>query len=301
MIRTPFRLVSPLLTVLGVVAMLFPTVLFAQALDLRGGEDGQPIAIDADGGIEWNQNDNVFIASGPATATQGEMVLKADELRAYYRDKATGKSQIFRLDAIGTVRITSPGRLATGGRAVYDVDKAVVVLKDANPVKLISGSDVITATGQMEFWDQRSLAVARGGAQATRANKRIRANVLTAYFSKGPKGKSRLELIEAFDNVRIDTDTEQVFSDRAAYNVPTGLARLTGSVKIRRGTNVLQGCSADIDLNTGISRLNSCKGQGGGVSGTTKAPKSTPQGGLGAGNDTQSGRVRGVLTPKKRN
>ncbi|HEY9080515.1 LptA/OstA family protein [Magnetovibrio sp.] len=289
MMRTA-NLVSLLLAVVCAAAVSAASGAWAQGLDLRGGEDGLPIAINASGGIEWNQEEKVFIASGPAKATQGDMVLDADELRAYYRDGATGGSEIFRLDAIGNVRITSPGRVATGGRAVYDVDKSVVVLKEGNPVKLISGADIIIAKGQLEFWDKRSLAVARGGAQAARVDKRIRADVLTAHFSKGEGGKTQVELIEAFDNVRIDTANEQVFSDRAAYNVPTGLARLTGSVKIERGGNQLNGCSADIDLNTGISRLNSCEGAG--VSGTT-AGAQTPSA-------STPGRVHGVLTPKDR-
>ena len=285
------NMISFLLAVVCAAGVFGASGVQAQGLDLRGGEDGLPIAIDASGGIEWNQEDNVFIAAGPATATQGDMVLNADELRAYYRDGANGGSEIFRLDAIGHVRITSPGRVATGGRAVYDVDKSVVVLKDGNPVKLISGADIIIAKDQLEFWDKRSLAVARGGAQAARVDKRIRADVLTAHFTKGVGGKSQVELIEAFDNVRIDTANEQVFSDRAAYNVPTGLARLTGSVKIERGGNQLQGCSADIDLNTGISRLNSCKGPNGGVKGTTAGTAAKPD---------PSGRVHGVLKPKER-
>ncbi|OEJ64014.1 hypothetical protein BEN30_00980 [Magnetovibrio blakemorei] len=279
----------------GVLSLLSSGVVLAQGLDLRGGGDSLPIGINAVGGIEWNQDQKVFIASGPAaTATQGDMVIDADELRAYYRDADTGNTEIFRLDAVGQVRITSPGRIATGGHAVYDVDKSVVVLKDGNPVKLISGSDVIITNGQLEFWDQRNLAVARGGAQAARVDKRIRAEVLTAHFVKGDAGKSQIELIEAFDNVRIDTDSEQVFSDRAAYNVPTGLARLTGSVKIIRGGNQINGCSADIDLNTGISRLNSCDGAA--VSGTTAGGAA---GGVNAKPDA-SGRIHGVLEPKDR-
>jgi len=296
MMRT-VKTFSVLFTLMCAAAVFTTNGAVAQGLDLRGGEDGLPIAINASGGIEWNQEDNVFIATGPATATQGDMVLDADELRAYYRDGAGGGSEIFRLDAIGNVRITSPGRVATGGRAVYDVDKSVVVLKDGNPVKLISGADIIIAKGQLEFWDKRSLAVARGGAQAARVDKRIRADVLTAHFSEGAGGKNQVELIEAFDNVRIDTANEQVFSERAAYNVPTGLARLTGSVKIERGGNQLQGCSADIDLNTGISRLNSCKGPDGGVKGTTAGAAGSQ--GTAAKTDP-SGRVHGVLKPKER-
>lgn len=261
----------------------------AQGLNLSNGSNAQPISIDASGGIEWRQEESLFIAAGPAKATQGNMTIDADEMRAYYREGGDQGSEIIRLDAIGNVQIRSPGRIATGGHAVYDVERAVMVLKDGDPVKLISGGDVIIANGQLEFWDQRNLAVARGGAQAARTDKRIRADVLTAHFAKGEDGKTQVQLIEAFDNVRIDTAREQVFSDRGAYNVPTGLARLTGSVKIKRGSSLINGCSADIDLNTGISRLNSCEGAT--VKGTTQSQP-------GAASKTAPGRIHGVLSPK---
>ncbi|MFC1673798.1 LptA/OstA family protein [Pseudomonadota bacterium] len=254
----------------------------AQGLDLMSGSDNQPIAVDAQGGIEWRQEEQVFIADGPASATRGDMVLYADQLRAFYREGAGGGSEIFRLEALGNVRITTPGRVATGGNAVYDVDKSVVVLKDGNPVKMVSGADVITAKDQLEFWEARSLAVARGGAVAVRADKKVHADVLTAHFEKLSDGSTQIGRVEAFDNVVINTKQDQVFADRAAYNVPTGLARLTGSVKIKRGDNQITGCSADIDLNTGVSRLNSCDQPAGSQPG-------------------QGGRVHGVLTPNAKN
>lgn len=267
---------------------------WAQTMDLQGGE--LPLAIDAKGGIEWRQDEKVFIAKGPAQASRGDVSIFGDELRAYYRDgqggKQGGKSEVTRMDAIGNVKIVAPGRVATGGHAVYDVDKSVIVLKDGHPVTLTSGADIVTADQQMEFWDQRNLAVARGGATAVRGDKRIEADVLTATFVDTPAGKSEIDLIEAFDNVRIYTSLDQVYADRAAYNVPTGLARLTGSVKIKRGANEINGCSADIDLNTGISRLNSCEG----ASVTGKTGQATPgQGGVGQGG---AGRVHGILAPK---
>jgi lipopolysaccharide export system protein LptA len=258
--------------------------LHAQGIDMKAGSSGEPLTIDASGGLEWNQKEKVFTAAGPAKATRGIMVLDADELRAYYRDTPSGSSEIFRLDAIGNVRITTPGRVATGGYAVYDVDKSVIVLKDGNPVKMVSGNDVITAEGQMEFWDKRDVAVARGKARAVHADKQIQAEVMTAHFVKTKAGKTEVGRIEAFDQVRIDTPKEQAFSDRAAYNVPTGLARLTGSVKIKRGDNVLNGCSADIDLNTGINRLNTCDNAKG-------------TGALNTDTDA-AGRVHGVLSPR---
>lgn len=268
----------------------------AQALDLVGGGGEGAVTIDAEGGIEWRQQEQLFIASGPAKATRGDLVIDADEMRAFYRDGQAGKSEVYRLDAIGNVRITTPGRVATGGHAVYDVDKAVIVLKDGQPVTLTSGADVITTDGQLEFWDDRQLAVARAastaGARAVRADRRIRADVLTAHFVRDAAGNNTLQRLEAFDNVRIDTAQDQVFSERAAYNVPTGLARLTGSVKIKRGDNEINGCSADIDLNTGVSRMNSCDGAP--VSGSGTAPGA-------ATGDAGKPRVHGVLAPTPQN
>ncbi|PHS77064.1 MAG: hypothetical protein COB59_09810 [Rhodospirillaceae bacterium] len=276
-----------LMVCVGILAELKPSPALAQGMNMQAGNGELPLTIDASGGIEWNQKEKIFTAAGPATATRGDMVLDADELRAYYRENASGGSEIFRLDAIGNVRITSPGRVATGGYAVYDVDKSVIVLKDGNPVKLVAGADVITATGQLEFWDKKDIAVARGNAKAVHLDKRIQADVMTAHFIQDKAGKTEIGRIEAFDNVRIDTDNEQVFSDRAAYNVPSGLARLTGSVKIKRGDNVLNGCSADIDLNTGINRLNTCE--------ETKGAKN-PQ----TGTTPKSSRVHGVLQPRSK-
>jgi len=253
----------------------------AQSMELQPGGTGLPLTINATGGIEWNQQEKMFIAAGPARATRGDMILDADELRAYYRESHTGgRSELFRLDAIGNVRITTPGRVATGGRAIYDIDASVMILKNGTPVKLTSGADVITTTGQLEFWDKRDLAVARGGALVIHLDKRIQADIITAHFIPGTDGKKQIGRVEAFDNVRIDTANERIFANRVAYNVPTGLARLTGSVKIKRGNNEINGCSADIDLNTGISRLNKCAKTGAKTTG-------------------QSGRVHGVLAPKK--
>ncbi len=292
----------PALLVLGslfalVLIVALQASAWAQTLNLAGRDGKGPISIDAAGGIEWNQSQKLFIARGPAKATRGNLVLDADELRAYYREKPQGGSEIFRLDAIGHVRITQSGRVATGGRAVYDVDKSVVVLRDGNPVTMTSGTDVITARRQLEFWQARQLAVARGDAVATRGERRIRADVLTAQFATGADGQSRVKKIEAFDNVRITTAQDKVFADRGVYNVVSGLARLTGSVKIKRGANEISGCRADIDLKTGVSRMYSCRGAevGAAVQTDRRSVQTGPSLKV-----RKPVRVHGVLSPKKK-
>jgi len=72
------------------------------------------------------------------------------------------------------------------------------------------------------------------------------------------KGENKIYRIDAFDSVKIVTDKDTATSDRGVYNIESGIATLTGSVKLVRGKNVLKGCSAEINLNSGISKLYSC-------------------------------------------
>lgn len=230
----------------------------AQTLNFgsAGGPD-LPIEIFADSGIEWQQENLVFIARGNAKAVRGDVTVYADELRAYYREKPGGGSEITRLDAVGKVRIVSPTQQGFGEHAVYDVDSAILVLTGGR-VRFVSENDVITADKQLEYWEEKQMAVARGNAQATREEKKVNADVLAAYFRKDADGKNKIFRVDAFDAVKIATPTETAIGDRGVYNVESGIATLTGSVKIERQDNVLTGCRTEVNLNTGISKLFAC-------------------------------------------
>jgi lipopolysaccharide export system protein LptA len=256
---------------LAAVPCLFPLTAWAQTLNFGGaGASDQPIEIYADQGIEWQQENLVFLARGNAKAVRGEVTVFADELRAYYREKQGGGSEIIRLDALGKVRIVSPTQQGFGEHAVYDVEGAILVLTGGR-VKFVSENDVITADRQLEYWEQKQMAVARGNAEATREQRRVNADVLAAYFRKDAEGKNKIFRVDAFDSVRIVTQTDTATGDRGVYNVESGIATLTGSVRIERQGNVLTGCRSEVNLNTGISKLFAC-----------------PQ-----------DRVRGVLQPKE--
>ena len=89
-------------------------------------------------------------------------------------------------------------------------------------------------------------------------DRKIQASILAAYFKEtGSKG-SQIYRIDAFDNVKIITDKDHATSDKGVYNVESGIVTLIGSVQINRGSNTLKGCSAEVNLNTGISKLNRC-------------------------------------------
>lgn len=256
---------SPLIIASLIVAAAFSFAGRAAAQSLNfavGGSDG-PIEITSDNGIEWKQDSLTFIARGNARATRGKVSIYANSLRAYYRELKGGGTDIWRIDAKGKVRITSPGETVSGETGIYDVDNAILVVK-GKKVRFTTNDDRVTANRQLEYWDHKKMAVARGNASAVRGNKRIRADVLAAYFHRGKNGKTTVYRIEAFGNVRIATKKGKVHSDKGIYNVESGIATLTGSVTITQGSSRISGCSAKVNLNNGISKIFSCGPTGSG-------------------------------------
>ena len=287
-----------LLTLLPLLAGL-PAA--AQNLDLT---QGGPIEITSEDGIEWRQQEQVVIARGAARAVREGVTVDADRLIARYRPRGgaaaapaapqpgsatspVSGSEIWRLEAEGRVRITSETERAFGERAVYDLDQAVMVLSGQG-LALEMPDQRITARDSLEYWPQRRMAVARGGAVVvTSDNRRITADTLVAHFAEPPPAgqeparpaapppasaprpgglpgasdNSRIERVEAFGTVEIRTEEEVVRGDRGAYSPQTGLARLAGSVRITRGDNQLNGQEAIVDMRSGVSRLVSAPGQ----------------------------------------
>ncbi|HJO68264.1 MAG TPA: LptA/OstA family protein [Rhodospirillales bacterium] len=244
----------------------------AQGLGFGGGDSDAPIEVDAADGIEWLQDQQVFTARGDAVAVRGDVSVHADLLRAYYRNKPDGGTEVWRLDAGGNVRIVAPEETAYGDNGVFDVENGVLVLSGPK-VRLVTAEDEIIADRQIEYWEKKRMAVARGNAHAIRGERRLRADVLSAHF-RPFEGKTRVYKVEAFDNVYVVLEDDTVTADRAIYNVESGIATLTGSVKITRGENQLNGCVAEIDLGSGASTLKGCEGAGKG-----------------------EGRVRGLIVP----
>ena len=228
-----------------------------QSLNFASGDPDSPIQVDAQNGIEWQREDKVFTARGDAVAVRGDVRVRADVLRAYYRLKRGGGTDIWRLEAEGNVRISSPEETAFGDKGVYDLDNAILVLS-GKKVRLVTAEDEITANRQLEYWETKRMAVARGNAYAVREDRRLRADVLTAHFQSTGDGKSKIHRVDAFGNVHIVTGEDTVTAERGVYNVESGIADLTGSVRITRGGNQLNGCTAKVNMKTGISKLLGC-------------------------------------------
>ena len=255
---------------------------WAQQLDMA---HGGPIAITASEGIEWRQEQREVIARGNARAVRQNVTVTADRLVAFYRPKNgqapqpaqsvangadTGGNEIYRVQAEGNVRIFTPTDQVLGDRAVYDLDKAVLVVT-GRALKLTTPSDVLTARDSLEYWSQKHMAVARGNAVVvTNDGRRLAADTLVAYTSDAPTqatpaaqqnsedplaASGKLQKVDAFGNVTVRTVTDTAIGDRAVYVPDTGIARLAGRVRITRGQNQLDGTEAEVNMKTGIARL----------------------------------------------
>jgi len=96
-------------------------------------------------------------------------------------DTDTAGTEIYRLRAEGHVQIFTPTDHAQGDVAVYDIDRAVLVMT-GHDLRLTTPNDVLTSRDTMEYWPQKHMAVARGNAVVvTKDARRVAADVLVAY------------------------------------------------------------------------------------------------------------------------
>lgn len=227
----------------------------AQGLPIPGfGNTGTavPLAIEADQGVEWRQNEQLYVAKGNATAKRGDTTLRADTLTAHYRRGPENRQEIYKIVAEGAVKITTPKETITGDTAEYMVETGVFTLK-GRPVKLDNGKGVLTAA-HVVYDTKARVATVTGNATVTEDKKRVTANRFVAYF-KEDAGKQALKRVDAIGNVVITTPTEIAKGDRGEYNAETQVATLTGNVRLTRGDNQLNGDRAEVNMKSGVSRL----------------------------------------------
>lgn len=240
---------------LATAGWLFAQGAAAQGLPIPGfGNTGSalPVAIEADQGVEWRQNEQVYIARGNATAKRGDTTIRADALHAHYRKTQDNRQEIYKITAEGAVKITTPKETITSDTAEYVVETSVFTLK-GRPVKIDSGKSTLTAA-LVVYNSKSKVATVTGGAQVTEEKKRVRADRFVAFF-KEEGGKQSLKRVEALGNVVITTPTEIARGNRGDYDADSQVATLSGNVRLTRGDNQLNGDRAEVNMKTGISKL----------------------------------------------
>ncbi len=224
------------------------------------GEKNQPVEITADDSIEWIKEENKYVATGHAIATQGENSVMSDTLTALYNPE-TGQTDITTLIAQGNVIMTGNTRTVKGDKAVYDVKTGSLTVT-GNPVTLETPTQSITATQSLTYYDGEQKAEAVGHVVAKDGTNTLKTDRLIAYFME-ENGKRVIGRAETYGHTQIITATEVATGDNGTYNARTQKARLKGNVKITRGENQLNGAEAEVDMKTGFSQIYSAPAEQG--------------------------------------
>jgi lipopolysaccharide export system protein LptA len=96
----------------------------------------------------------------------------------------------------------------------------------------------ISAEESLEYYKEKQLYVARGKAKAIKGDMTVEADLLTAHqrtaspdaqASAKTQGQSNIDFLTAEGNVRIYDTKQQVFGDKAVYNVDEKAFKVTGN------------------------------------------------------------------------
>jgi lipopolysaccharide export system protein LptA len=259
-----------------------PAPAAGSGLGLTGGTG--PVQIESENGLEWHQNEQVYVAHGNVVVTRGDRKLQADTVFAYYRPvrkpgqpvpvKSTpaksgdptdpdSSTEIWRIVADGKVTLSTPTQTLVGDHGVDDLDQQTMVMTGKG-LKLTTPEDVVTARDSLEWYDGKHLAIARGDALIVRADKgrRLRGDTLAALVVEPPGQPQRISRVDAAGHVVVTGPTQTGTGDKGVYDADHGKVTLIGHVKLIRGDNILMGQYGVMDMNSGVSELRPAPGSG---------------------------------------
>ena len=233
---------------------LLPYIVNSQQI-INQKQNGGPIEIYAEQGIEWHKNDNKYLAIGNAIAKSGKMSVKSDRIEAFYEEQDNSGMNIKLVKAHKEVVVTDENLKIVGGKlAEYNLKKDYFSIFGKKLI-LTSKDNKLESKEKMEYWREKGVAIATGKAKAKKGNEfEIKAEKLVWYLNEN-KEKIDVKKIFGFNSVSIFTNNEVAFSDKALYNRKNGICKLFGNVKLQKGTSFLTGDYAEVDLNKGISKL----------------------------------------------
>ena len=224
-----------------------------------------PVTIEASDFLEWDQNKGMYLAEGDAIAVQLDTRISADRLEASYDPESEGR-EINLMTATGNVSFIDGKNTAMGARLVYDLQSSIYSVFGKN-AKVTSPRGVMTATKKI-IYDESNPEKAKingiGKANYTADDGRIVAGDEIIAFTNET---GDLQTLDAIGNAYVRTvDNQTATGDKVNYDFNTSIAILTGNVELIEGQNIMRGSRAEVDFNSGISRLIS-DGQGGRVTG----------------------------------
>lgn len=137
-----------------------------------------------------------------------------------------------------------------------------------------SNAPVDYAADRIELQDRQKRVVLSGNVAISQADLRLRAGRTTVAYSDA--GSLAIQRIDASGGVTVTRGSETASGNVAVYDFNRRVITMIGNVRLRRGTDTLNGGRLTIDLDSGVSSVDGSAGggaSGGRVSGSFSVPK----------------------------
>jgi len=154
-------------------------------------QDNSPIEVTADNALEWDRANSIFRADGNAIITQGDSMISAPNVTAYYKDTDNG-IEIQKVTAKTNATLKQPGQTLTA----KTVD---AVFKDGVLSEIIATNNVVLKTKTETLYGDK--------ANYDAINRKV---VVTG-------------------NVKIEQDNNVLTGNRAEFDLKTNISTLTSS------------------------------------------------------------------------
>jgi lipopolysaccharide export system protein LptA len=124
-------------------------------------------------------------------------------------------------------------------------------------VKVVQGDTTMTSKSLVVFYESKNQpgAAPAGNAKAAKAAAPMQSS------TPGPDGSSSIRRLEARGNVIVTQKDQVVTGENAIFDTKTNLVTMSGGVVLTQAKNVLRGDRLLVDMTTGVSRVESDKGQ----------------------------------------
>ena len=137
-----------------------------------------------------------------------------------------------------------------------------------------SNAPVDYAADRIELQDRQNRVVLSGNVAIRQADLRLNAGRTTVAYTD--TGSLAIQRIDASGGVTVTRGGETASGNVAVYDFNRRVITMIGNVKLRRGTDTLNGGRLTIDLDTGVSSVDGSAG-GGGPGGRVSGSFSVPQ------------------------
>jgi len=129
------------------------------------------------------------------------------------------------------------------------------------------------ASDRVEVRERDGRAILRGNVSVTQGALTLTADELVVFYdTSAGTADPALERLDANGNVTLVSASETVNSAWAIYDVGQRVVTMGGMVELTRGDNALNGDRLELDLVTGLAKLDGGAATGGRVRGRFSAP-----------------------------